>query len=79
MPREPHGSDLLADALEDQDLTVTAAAAELDVSRTRVSMLLSGNGRDGRPSLELAVKLEELFGIPPRSWIAGTPRRRRRR
>jgi plasmid maintenance system antidote protein VapI len=42
------------------------AALSLGVSRTMVDFLVAG---DRSPGLELALKIEALYGIPPKEWV----------
>lgn len=52
--------------LKDYNLTVTAFALKIGVSRNAASELI--NGRSG-VSAEMALKLEKAFKVPARYWL----------
>lgn len=64
----PHpGETIRVLCLEPEEITVTAAARRLGVSRKQLSAIL--NGRAGI-SPEMAVRLEKVFGSNARTWLA---------
>jgi addiction module HigA family antidote len=67
MKSPPHpGTIVLHDCIEPLNLTITAAATHLGVTRTTLSELV--NGRRGI-SPEMAVRLEQVFGGSAESWL----------
>lgn len=67
MHRPPHPGEILRElCLEPLHLTVTEAAASLDVSRNTLSAIL--NGRAGI-SPEMAVRLSIAFDTTAESWL----------
>ena len=67
MHNPPHPGEVIrALCLEPLDLTVTAAAEGLGVTRKTLSELL--NGRSG-VSPEMAIRLSKAFGGSPESWL----------
>ena len=52
--------------IEPLELTVTAAAAGLGVTRKTLSLLLNGHANI---SPEMAVRLSRAFGRTPESWL----------
>jgi len=63
----PHPGEVLRElCLEPLNLTVTAAAEALDVSRKTLSSIL--NGRSGI-SAEMAVRLSMAFNTSAESWL----------
>jgi addiction module HigA family antidote len=67
MKNPPHpGSVVLHDCIEPLGLTITDAAAALQVTRTTLSELV--NGKRGI-SPEMAVRLEQVFGGSAESWL----------
>ena len=67
MKYPPHpGLVVLHDCIEPLGLTITAAAAALQVTRTTLSELV--NGKRGI-SPEMAVRLEQVFGGSAESWL----------
>lgn len=67
MKNPPHpGRVVLHDCIEPLDLTITEAAAALDVTRTTLSELVNGK-RGISPSM--AVRLEQVFGGSAESWL----------
>ncbi len=63
----PHPGEILReDYLEPLDLSVTAAAKGLGISRKGLSAIL--NGRTGI-SPAMAVKLSKAFGTTPELWL----------
>jgi addiction module HigA family antidote len=67
MLNPPHPGEILRElCLEPLGLTVTAAAASLDVSRNTLSAIL--NGRAGI-SPEMAVRLSIAFDTTAESWL----------
>ncbi|MFI4940271.1 MAG: HigA family addiction module antitoxin [Burkholderiales bacterium] len=67
MKNPPHpGKVVLQDCIEPLGLTITEAAAALDVTRTTLSELV--NGRRGI-SPQMAVRLEQVFGGSAESWL----------
>jgi addiction module HigA family antidote len=68
MHNPPHPGEVLKElCLDPLDLTVTAAAAGLGVTRKTLSAVL--NGRAG-VSPDLAIRLSKAFGRSPESWLA---------
>lgn len=57
----------LTDYIHDKRTTASAVAAELGISRQFFSEIRSGKRT---PSLVVAVRIEDLTGIPPRSFVA---------
>lgn len=67
MKNPPHpGTVVLHDCVEPLDLTITDAAAALQVTRTTLSELV--NGRRGI-SPDMAVRLSMVFGGSAQSWL----------
>jgi addiction module HigA family antidote len=67
MKNPPHpGTVVLHDCIEPLGLTITDAAAALQVTRTTLSELV--NGKRGI-STEMAVRLEQVFGGSAESWL----------
>ena len=67
MKLPPHpGLSVRHDCLEPLGLSVTAAAAVLDVSRKQLSELV--NGRAGI-SPEMAIRLDKAFGGGAETWL----------
>lgn len=67
MHNPPHPGELVRyDCIEPLNLTVTAAAEGLGVSRKALSELL--NGHSGI-SPEMAIRLSKAFGGSPQSWL----------
>ena len=67
MKNPPHpGGVVLRQCIEPLGLSITAAAAALDVTRTTLSELV--NGRRGI-SPEMAVRLSKVFGGSAESWL----------
>ncbi len=64
-PSDSRGRALLLAVLQSQ--TGTAVARRCGVRKTAVSALATGRNRE--PRLYLAVKLQELYGIPVQAWI----------
>jgi addiction module HigA family antidote len=68
MHNPPHPGEVLKElCLDPLDLTITAAAAGLGVTRKTLSAVL--NGRAG-VSPDLAIRLSKAFGRSPESWLA---------
>jgi addiction module HigA family antidote len=68
MHKPPHPGEVLRElCLEPLGLTVTRAAAALDVSRKTLSAIL--NGRAGI-SPEMAIRLSVAFDTTPESWLS---------
>ena len=68
MHNPPHPGEILRDlCLEPLELSVTEAAAALDVSRKTLSAIL--NGRAGI-SPEMALRLSIAFDTTPESWLS---------
>ena len=66
MKSPPHpGGFVLRQCIEPLGLTITGAAAALGVTRTTLSELVNGKGGI---SLEMAVRLSEVFGGSAESW-----------
>lgn len=63
------GPRLLTKALDDRDVPRARAAAVLGVTRQHISVLCSG---DAVPSLDLAIGIQELLGVPAWSWVRKT-------
>ncbi len=67
MHNPPHPGEVIRElCIEPLDLSVTAAAKGLGVSRKALSELL--NGRTGI-STEMAIRLSKAFGGSPESWL----------
>jgi len=66
MYNPPHPAKLLKIYLEDYNLSVSAFALRIGVSRNTASELLNEHSRI---SAEMALKLEKAFKVPARSWI----------
>lgn len=67
MHNPPHPGEVIKrQCLEPLELTVTAAAQGLGVSRNTLSMLI--NGRLGI-SPDMAIRLSQGFGGSPESWL----------
>ena len=67
MYNPPHPGEVIRElCIEPLDLSVTAAAKGLGVSRKALSELL--NGRTGI-STEMAIRLSKAFGGSPESWL----------
>jgi len=67
MHNPPHPGEVLRElCLRPLGVTVTQAAAALDVSRKTLSAIL--NGRAGI-SPEMAIRLSLAFGTTPESWL----------
>jgi addiction module HigA family antidote len=67
MKNPPHpGSVVLHDCIEPLGLTITDAAAALQVTRTTLSELV--NGKRGI-SPQMALRLEQVFGGSAESWL----------
>ncbi len=67
MKNPPHpGTVVLHDCIEPLALTITQAAAALQVTRTTLSELV--NGKRGI-SPAMAVRLEQVFGGSAESWL----------
>jgi antitoxin HigA-1 len=67
MKNPPHpGTVVLQDCIEPLGLSITEAAAALDVTRTTLSELV--NGKRGI-SPQMAVRLEQVFGGSAESWL----------
>lgn len=64
-PSHP-GETIRAGCLDPLDLTVTAAAIALGVTRKTLSTLLNGGGG---VSPEMAIRLEKVFGGSAESWL----------
>ena len=68
MHNPPHPGEILRDlCLEPLELSITEAAAALDVSRKTLSAIL--NGRAGI-SPEMALRLSIAFDTTPESWLS---------
>jgi antitoxin HigA-1 len=68
MHNPPHPGEILKElCLGPLDLTVTAAAEGLGVTRKTLSAVL--NGRAGI-SPDMAIRLSKAFGRSPESWLA---------
>ncbi len=67
MKNPPHpGGFVLRECIEPLELTITEAAAALQVTRTTLSELV--NGRRGI-SPDMAVRLSKVFGGSAQSWL----------
>jgi addiction module HigA family antidote len=67
MKNPPHPGEILRDLyLTPLDLTVTAAAKGLGVTRKTLSQLINGHAGI---SPEMAVRLSKAFGRSPESWL----------
>ena len=63
----PHPGEILAGLwMEPLNLTVTAVAESLGVSRKTVSKIVNGNGA---LTPEMALRLELAFGASAQSWL----------
>jgi addiction module HigA family antidote len=68
MHNPPHPGEIVREfCLAPLDLSVTAAASGLGVTRKTLSSVL--NGRAG-VSPEMAIRLSRAFGRSPESWLA---------
>ena len=68
MKRPPHpGRIVRQECIEPLGLTVTEAAARLDVTRQNLNNLL--NGKSGI-SPEMAIRLDKAFGGTAEGWLA---------
>lgn len=56
----------LAAWIERSKLTQVETARQLALDQTTLSKILAG---DRRPSLEVAVRMHDLTGIPPDAWV----------
>jgi plasmid maintenance system antidote protein VapI len=63
------GPALLTRAIDTRKLARARVAGVLGVTRQHISVLCNG---DAVPSLDLAVGIEELLGVPARSWVRKT-------
>jgi len=59
------GSEALRNWMADNACSVRALAEKLACSKSYVGMLKNG---DEEPGLTVAVKIEQVCGIPPRLW-----------
>jgi len=66
MKNPSHPGDILQGSLEELELSVTAAAKVLGVSRVTLSRLLNGHAS---VSPEMAVRLSKAFGSTPEFWL----------
>ena len=67
MKSPPHpGRIVRQECIEPLNLTVTAAAAGLGVTRKALSELLNGNSGI---SPEMAIRLSKAFGSTPQMWL----------
>jgi addiction module HigA family antidote len=66
MKNPVHPGRIIKSAIADLDLTVTAAAQMLNVSRPTLSTLI--NGKSG-VSPEMAVRLSKAIGSTPAFWL----------
>lgn len=67
MHNPPHPGAILKDAVIDAlDLTVTEAAARLDVDRITLSRLINGQAS---VSVEMALRLAKALGTTPDVWL----------
>jgi addiction module HigA family antidote len=67
MHNPPHPGEIIREeCLKPLDLSVTAAAAGLGVTRKALSELL--NGHSG-VSPEMAIRLSKAFGSSPETWL----------
>ena len=64
--RPVHPGEILQDELDALDLTARALAEALDVSASRITMIL--NGRRG-VSADSALRLARYFGTTPQLWL----------
>jgi len=60
------GPKLLSAVIATKKLARAHVADVLGVTRQHISVLCNG---DAVPSLDLAIGLEELLGVPARSWV----------
>lgn len=65
----PFGSELLRDWMDRRGVTLNQMAELLSIDFTFVSKLANGTRR---PSLKLAVEIENVTGISIRSWAIAT-------
>ena len=70
------GPRLLKEAIDTLHVSMTAVADVLGVTRQHISWLCRGGSV---PSLDLAISLDELLGIPPRAWVRRTDKPRHER
>ena len=75
-PAFSHGAALLVEKKRELDLSAAEIGRKVGVQRHVVSRWLSGQRR---ASLEYAVKIETLYGIPVRAWSEEEPPPQRRR
>ncbi|MHB9072635.1 MAG: HigA family addiction module antitoxin [Desulfobaccales bacterium] len=67
MKNPPHPGEIIRDlCLEPMGLTITRAAQGLGGSRKTLSMLVNGHAGI---SPEMAVRLSQVFGRSPESWL----------
>ena len=67
MKNPPHPGEIIRDlCIEPLGLSVTKAAEGLGVTRKTLSLLLNGHAGI---SAEMAVRLSQVFGRSPESWL----------
>jgi antitoxin HigA-1 len=66
MHNPAHPGDIIQEHMEGLDLTVSALAAHLKITRANLSRMI--HGKTG-VSAEMALRLSEAFGTSPEVWI----------
>ena len=66
MHNPAHPGEIVQEYMEGLDLTVSALAAHLKITRANLSRII--HGRTG-VSVEMALRLSEAFGTSPQVWI----------
>lgn len=66
------GADELYEILADIGITFEGCAAALGVEKSTVTRLFQGSV----PKLDLAVKIEERYGVPHKAWLRPSLRAR---
>ena len=61
-----HPGEIIQEYMEGLDLTVSALAAHLKITRANLSRMI--HGRTG-VSAEMALRLSEAFGTSPQVWV----------
>lgn len=59
------GPAILAHWLRESGLTQSAAAAEMGIPQPHLSAILAGRKR---PSLDAALRIANVAGVPPAAW-----------
>ena len=66
MHNPAHPGEIIQEHMEGLELTVSALAAQLKITRSNLSRMI--HGKTG-VSAEMAVRLSEAFGTTPEVWI----------